>query len=240
VLNILRWRLGAVEEVCGNLRANGGHGRRDSRVTMSSPPPLPTETPSSLALRSLTASQVSFLQSLPKAELHAHLNGSIPLSALQHLASTCTPFPEADHSIQAAVTNLSNGVRLDQINDFFSLFPAIYALTSTPSSLGYATRSVLSSSLSSSCSPAQCTYVELRTTPRTTPSLTYRQYLQVVLDEIEVYPPDQAALIVSIDRRMSNHIAGLCVDLAADLKKEGRRVVGVDLCGDPTVSFFFG
>jgi adenosine deaminase len=203
---------------------------------MSSPPPLPTETPSSLALRSLTASQVSFLQSLPKAELHAHLNGSIPLSALQHLASTCTPFPEADHSIQATVTNLSNGIRLDQIDDFFSLFPAIYALTSTPSSLSYATRSVLSSFLSS---PAQCTSVELRTTPRTTPSLTYRQYLQVVLDEIEMYPADQAALIVSIDRRMSSHVAGLCVDLAADLKKEGRRVVGVDLCGDPTVSFFF-
>src|SRR5215475_7799979 len=95
---------------------------------------------SALALQSLSSSQLSFLHSLPKAELHAHLNGSIPLSALKHLASTYKPGPgdnNIDDAIQATLTSLSVGVNLDQITDFFSLFPAIYALTSTASALSY-------------------------------------------------------------------------------------------------------
>lgn len=61
------------------------------------------------------------------------------------------------------------------------------------------------------------------------------EYIEAVLDEVETYPPEKAALIVSLDRRMSDEVAKECVECAVKLKKAGRRVVGVDLCGDPLV-----
>ncbi|KAG8984607.1 hypothetical protein FRB90_005201 [Tulasnella sp. 427] len=63
--------------------------------------------------------------------------------------------------------------------------------------------------------------------------MTRKEYLEAVLAEVEKYPVDRAALIVSVDRRMSVEDALECVNLAIELKSEGRRVVGVDLCGDP-------
>jgi adenosine deaminase len=51
--------------------------------------------------------------------------------------------------------------------------------------------------------------------------------------EIERYPATQTSLIVSIDRRMSDRDLEECVDLAIMFKNSGRRVVGIDVCGDP-------
>jgi adenosine deaminase len=48
-----------------------------------------------------------------------------------------------------------------------------------------------------------------------------------------MYPATQAALIMSVDRRMSNLDVAECVSLAIEMKKRGRRVVGIDVCGDP-------
>lgn len=176
------------------------------------------------ALSSLSSPQLAFLKSLPKAELHAHLNGSIPLPILKELASASeTRNPEIDR--------LQNGVELNELHDFFDLFPAIYALTSTPSALSRATRAVLQEFL-----PEQVVYLELRSGPRETPHMTRFQYVEAVLDEVEKYGPDEAALIVSLDRKMSSEVAAECIDVAVKMKNNGRRVVGVDLCGNPTVS----
>ena len=204
--------------------------------------------PGEAALRALTPSQLSFLQRLPKAELHAHLNGSIPLALLQDLAREYTPPTDTEveaADILATVQRLRAGSAFCAIDDFFSLFPAIYALTSTPASLKRATRAVLShfldpcllpSSTSTSVSAA-VVYIELRTTPRETPHMSRRVYLETVLDEIEARSPDAAALIVSLDRRMTPEVGREVLELAIQLRREGRRVVGVDLCGDPTVRF---
>jgi adenosine deaminase len=205
--------------------------------------------PGEAALRALTPSQLSFLERLPKAELHAHLNGSIPLPLLQDLAREYTYTPPTDDDaggvgIEAAevlanVQRLRAGSAFSTIDEFFKLFPAIYALTSTPASLKRVTRAVLSHFLdpSSSSAAAAVVYIELRTTPRETPHMSRRVYLETVLDEIETRSPDAAALIVSLDRRMTPDVAQEALELAIQLRREGRRVVGVDLCGDPTVRF---
>ncbi len=209
-------------------------------------------TPIEAALRALTPSQLSFLERLPKAELHAHLNGSIPLSLLQDLAreytssdNTSKPVVAAD--IHAGVQRLQAGSSFSSIDDFFELFPAvIYALTSTPASLKRATRAILShfldppiptSTSDANSGSSAVEYIELRTTPRETPHMSRRVYLETVLDEIEARSPDTAALIVSLDRRMSPDVARGVLELAVQLRREGRRVVGLDLCGDPTVRF---
>jgi adenosine deaminase len=220
--------------------------------------------PTDVALRALTPSQLAFLERLPKAELHAHLNGSIPLPLLQELAreymssspatgdgaaaAAATPV-EAD--VLAVVQRLQAGVALSAIDDFFVLFPAIYALTSTPAFLRRATRGVLSHFLDppplvsardggggGGGGRAAVTYIELRTTPRATEHMSRRVYLETVLDEVEARAPDAAALIVSLDRRMTPGVAQEVLALAVQLRREGRRVVGVDLCGDPKVRAF--
>ncbi|KAI9460132.1 adenosine deaminase-like protein [Lactarius psammicola] len=203
-------------------------------------------TPADAALRLLSPAQLAFLDRLPKAELHAHLNGSIPLPVLQELAQeylSSTPttaatanadalsMPVVAADVLSGLQILQAGVKLDKIDDFFVLFPAIYALTSTRAALRRATRGVLSHFLDGASGTVA--YLELRTTPRETPSMTRREYLEAVLDEVEVHAPDAAALIVSLDRRMERAVAQEVLALAVQLRREGRRVVGVDLCGDP-------
>jgi len=197
---------------------------------------------SAAALHSLSPSDVHFLQSLPKAELHAHLNGSIPLQTLVELAQNWPSSTEPHHNIAGAIERLRSGVKLDDVSDFFPLFPAIYALTDTPSALRRVTRDVLDAFLNPPSNPPpgftytpapDCSYIELRTTPRATAHMSRYTYLTAVLDEIERFPPDKAAIIVSIDRRMSEAEIAECVEAAIALRAAGRRVVGLDLCGDP-------
>lgn len=228
--------------------------------------------PPAEALNALTPAQVSFLHSLPKAELHAHLNGCIPLSCLQELAAkyaASEASEPADSVVRVGVAKLQQGVELKEIYDFFGLFTAIYALTASPENLAYAARAVLQDFLGVSShknntdsgtsgsesesadlpestkstgseqaqqqQERQCAYLELRSTPKKTAHMTRLQYVETVLDEVEKYAADEAALIVSLDRRMSPAEAHECVDIAIDLRRNGRRVVGVDLCGDPQV-----
>jgi adenosine deaminase len=192
--------------------------------------------PAAAALDSLSPSQIYFLRSLPKAELHAHLNGSIPISVLQELGSEydSPDTPSIDNeAIKNGISKLRDGPSLETISDFFTLFPAIYALTSTPGSLRRATRAVLSTFLDGDM--PQCNYLELRTTPRQTAAMDRNQYLRVVLEELERYDQSRVGLIISLDRRMGDDVLSECVRLACELKAEGRLVVGMDLCGDPTV-----
>ncbi|KIY48020.1 Metallo-dependent hydrolase [Fistulina hepatica ATCC 64428] len=63
--------------------------------------------------------------------------------------------------------------------------------------------------------------------------MTRLSYLEAVLDEVEKYSPEQAGLVVSMDRRMDAAALDECVSLAISLRDQGRRVVGVDLCGSP-------
>ena len=202
----------------------------------------PLSKPASDAIGALTPSQVDFLKALPKAELHAHLNGSIPLSILQQLAKEYVPSDtDSDQTaldVKSGIEKLQNGIVLKGIHEFFVLFPTVYALTSTREALARAAGAVLAEFLKPKKGEEfpQATYLELRSTPRKTKAMTRLEYVETVLDEVEKYRPDQAALIVSLDRRMSKEVADECVEAAITLKHRGRRVVGVDLCGDPAVS----
>jgi adenosine deaminase len=189
--------------------------------------------PAAAALAALTPAQISFIRALPKAELHAHLNGSIPFATLRELARA-HPTLSTDPAVQAGLAKLEGGVQLAELHDFFGLFPAIYALTSTPAALQAATRAVLASFLTPGLDgAAECAYLELRTGPRATEYMSRREYLEAVLDAVEAYPPEQAALIVALDRPMPDEHMSEVVALAVALKAEGRRVMGIDLCGSP-------
>ena len=79
--------------------------------------------PGSMALSSLSPGQITFIRSLPKAELHAHLNGCIPPAILQDLASSYNPsaleLTISNAAVQAGLEKLKTAVTLDEIDDFF-------------------------------------------------------------------------------------------------------------------------
>ena len=193
-----------------------------------------------VALQSLDPEEITFLQNLPKAELHAHLHGSIPLRTLQRLAANFSPSPDIEAGVAATIARLQSDVVLTEISDFFLLFPAIYALIATPAALAEATRDVLEAFLTEQPPPSgfdfqpapDCAYLELRSTPRKTPHMNREGYLRTVLEEIRAFP-GRAVLIVSVDRRMSESDVQDCVDLAIQLQNQGEPIVGLDLCGNP-------
>ncbi|KAJ6584649.1 hypothetical protein B0H19DRAFT_1105871 [Mycena capillaripes] len=186
--------------------------------------------PAAAALGSLTSAQISFIKKLPKAELHAHLNGSIPVPVLLDLARDYRARGTASSEIQEGLKRLEN-LELKGLGEFFGLFPAIYTLTSTRPALARAARGVLSEFLDGET--PQCTYLELRSTPRATPEMTRAEYVETVVTEVERYPENKAALIISLNRTMNEEEVEECVGIARDLKAKGRRIVGLDLCGDP-------
>ncbi|KAF5666415.1 adenosine deaminase [Fusarium heterosporum] len=79
-------------------------------------------------------------------------------------------------------------------------------------------------------------YLELRTTPRTTPQLSAEQYIATLLDTIATFESRNhdlhVKLILSVDRRHTPEQAAATLELAMRYHNKG--VVGLDLCGDPT------
>lgn len=193
--------------------------------------------PARAALDTLSTEQISFLQSLPKAELHAHLNGCIPIATLEELANeyieSTDPSLEAELSrdMLNTIQKFKDGHKLEKITDFFSLFPTIYTLTSTPDALRRATRAVLELFLGGG--NPQAHYLELRTGPRKTQWMTREDYMCAVLDEVERYDEDAAGLILTLDRTTGAESWKETLDVALKLKKAGRRLLGVDLAGNP-------
>jgi adenosine deaminase len=119
-------------------------------------------------------------------------------------------------------------------SSFFPLFSRyIYSLCNDLSSLIYTTNSVLEDFQAD-----EVVYLELRTTPRAIPSanITKVGYVQTTLDCISKFNASSSMktnLILSIDRRNDLPTALEVVDLAIKFRDQG--VVGIDLCGDPTV-----
>lgn len=171
----------------------------------------------------------TFTKDLPKVELHAHLTGSITPQCLHQIwAQRRSTDPEL--TLQDPLEAMSKGKAWD-ITTFFPLFSKyIYELCSTPASIIYSTNAVLHNFRKDGVA-----YLELRTTPRSSPSMSKDEYVTTILSCIENYPDRSDMpiyLILSIDRRNTPEEAMGVIDLAIQYRPRG--VVGVDLCGDPS------
>ncbi|EPE29922.1 Metallo-dependent hydrolase [Glarea lozoyensis ATCC 20868] len=119
-------------------------------------------------------------------------------------------------------------------DNFFPLFSSyIYGLCNDLPSITTTTNSVLDSFASDGV-----IYLELRTTPRAIPSanITTTDYIRTILSCIttsNTHTPMKTSLILSIDRRSTLATAHEVVTLALAHRTAG--VIGIDLCGDPSV-----
>lgn len=130
-------------------------------------------------------------------------------------------------------TNASDHGRCGPFS-FFPLFSSyIYNLLTDVESIRFATTRVLEDFLADGV-----VYLELRTTPRSTPEISAQQYVTLLLDifaEFEASNPQMhTRLILSVDRRHSLTMAETVLSLATQNRSaSGPGIVGIDLCGDP-------
>ncbi|KAG8385716.1 hypothetical protein BUALT_Bualt03G0074100 [Buddleja alternifolia] len=195
--------------------------------------------------------------SMPKIELHAHLNGSIRDSTLLELARELGDkgvivFSDVEHVI------LKNDRALSEV---FKLFDLIHIITTDHKTVTRITKEVVEDFAADNV-----VYLELRTTPKRNDSkgMSKRSYLEAVLEglryvnSVEVdlshkLKPDISTqshavddkcngtgskkiyvrLLLSIDRRETAEAAMETVNLALEMRDSG--VVGIDLSGNPII-----
>ncbi|XP_061347897.1 N6-mAMP deaminase-like [Gastrolobium bilobum] len=198
--------------------------------------------------------------SMPKVELHAHLNGSISDSTLLELAKAAGEkglinFSEVEHVI----------LKYDRsVTEVFQLFDLIHILTTDHTTVTRITKEVVEGFASENV-----VYLELRTTPKRNDSegMSKRSYVEAVLKglrsvssvDVAFIPHSEdfrslfnplptisndkcngnsrkrifVRLLLSIDRRETTEAAMETVKLALEMRQFG--VVGIDLSGNPNV-----
>ncbi|XLU43639.1 hypothetical protein S245_038453, partial [Arachis hypogaea] len=202
--------------------------------------------------------------SMPKVELHAHLNGSIRGSTLLELARALwdkglIDFSQVEHVI------LKNDRSLTEV---FKLFDVIRILTTD-----HMTVTRIANKVVEDFASEKVVYLELRTTPKKNDSqgMSKRSYVEAVLEGIRsvssvdvalipyiedprnLLDPLHAAtndkcngnsrkkifvrLLLSVDRRETTEATMETVKLTLEMRHLG--VVGIDLSGNPKVGEWY-
>jgi len=175
------------------------------------------------------------LAGAPKVELHAHLHGCARIETLAQLAQRRGG--ESGSAATAAIDAI-RGLRTRSLKDCFKLFSLIHELVQDEAALRYLAAAVLDDFAAD-----EVHYLELRSTPRPTGSLTASAYLDLVLDELAAaerrHPHFSVRYLVSVNRASPAKDGERALDAVAALTAERRKlVVGLDLSGDPTKGSF--
>ena len=129
------------------------------------------------------APPLSWIQTVPKVEMHAHLSGSVKDSTIRAMlreeaeaAGTAADAVAALSEPSCLSTFISGERTLSQCFEVFSL---LHRLLSTLPAVARVTREVIADFAAD-----EVVYLELRTTPRALAGASKRQYVQTVVDAI--------------------------------------------------------
>ncbi|XP_077988430.1 N6-Methyl-AMP deaminase-like [Glandiceps talaboti] len=178
-----------------------------------------------------------FCRQLPKAELHAHLNGSIGEKTMTKLIeSYAAKHKDSNDKIGYWMTTMKKEEQRTY-TECFQMFGIIHQLVDNTDAVSMVTKDVIQDFRDDNI-----LYLELRTTPRDEPctGMTKMIYVETVVaaikDCIENGVDIIIRLLLSIDRRVTVDVAMEIVQLADEFKASSNGiVVGVDLSGDPKV-----
>ncbi|CAI4231034.1 unnamed protein product [Auanema sp. JU1783] len=162
-------------------------------------------------------------KSLPKIELHAHLNGSISLKTMQKLHN------QNDGSEEDLKSLILNEPKT--MDEVFKYFGLIHKLIQTKEALLTATMDVIRE-----FNEDGVVYLELGTTPKKVGDMTKFDYIMTIHEALELSSdlPIVVRFILTIDRRQSVEEASEIVALAEQFAKKYGKVVGIGLAGDPS------
>lgn len=164
------------------------------------------------------------IKAWPKAELHLHFTGAVPLWYLESIADSDEMRKEYDALVQN-LDVLASGV---DYHDSFRYFSHAYKLLNTYKKIENGIIAIAKEQLDDNV-----VYVEVRSGLRDLGD-GLEEYLRSLLRGIERCPPGIAVkLILSLRRDTPADVAQSIVDLAISYKDQG--VVGIDVSGDSTV-----
>ncbi|KAK0396113.1 hypothetical protein QR680_001568 [Steinernema hermaphroditum] len=177
----------------------------------------------------------AFCKSLPKVELHAHLNGSISFDTIQELVTLKREiFPEFEglSDVEKTLLQPKDVLTMDEV---FKLFPIVHSLTLHKEAIELATTRVIEEFAADGVM-----YLELRTTPKATAHMTKMDCIQAITSGIKNATTGPRAIVVkvllSIDRSRGLKDAQDTVELLKQFVQKGESlIIGVDLSGNPKV-----
>ncbi|XP_076620173.1 adenosine deaminase-like protein [Colletes latitarsis] len=176
----------------------------------------------------------SFCQSLPKLELHAHLNGSLSTDTLKQLYKMQNPDSEDGEDIVMNIEKFSS------FGECFAVFEVAHSLTVTPQAVFHATYNVIKE-----FNAENVIYLELRSTPRAVyGKMSKQEYIEAIISAFQIcktdFPDIIVKLLISVNRKQGYKAAKENVDLAIDFFiKYPQYIVGLDLSGDPKTTDVF-
>jgi adenosine deaminase len=170
-----------------------------------------------------------FCQTIPKIELHAHLNGCIRSSTFRQLLAA----PADQLRLDALDRDFPSGDTHTRMANVFEKFALLRSRVTNLNDIQRITRETLEDFIAD-----HVMYVELRTRPRSFENgrIPASRYIEVILEVIKAYEEKICArLILSIDRTQTVEQGMETVQLA---EKYRPYVVGLDFSGDPNVKSF--
>jgi len=170
-----------------------------------------------------------FCQSIPKIELHAHLNGCIRSSTFRQLLSS----PTDQLRLDTLDENFSHGDTHSRMANVFEKFALLRSCVTNLEDIRRITRETLEDYINDNVM-----YVELRTRPRSFDNgkISSSNYIEAILEIMKEYEEKICSrLILSIDRTQTLEQAMETLKLAENYRTY---IVGLDLSGDPNVKSF--
>ena len=169
-----------------------------------------------------------FIQKLPKAELHCHLDGSLRISTMMDLAQNQKIILPASNEEDLAKLLVINE-RVNNLNEYLERFSLTLSVLQTPEAL---TRTAYE--LAEDCWNDSVRYVEVRYSPilHTQKGMTSSESVDAVkmgLDQAEAEFGIKTGIILCGIRNISPEVSLKLADLAVQYKNQG--VVGFDLAG---------
>ena len=171
----------------------------------------------------------SFCQSIPKIELHAHLNGCIRQSTFRQLLSSSKDQIRLDELDK----EFSHGDTHSRMANVFEKFSLLRSCVTNLDDICRITRETLEDFIHDNVM-----YVELRTRPRSFQNgkILASDYIEAILNIMKQYEEHICSrLILSIDRTQTLEQAMETFKLAENYRTS---IVGLDLSGDPNVKSF--